>query len=209
MPEAGLWRTWKRDTVTGKLVPVTEKDWETTTVSGGQITRTFKPEALALHPTLASTHGIFQIENLDQMSIFWILMLYMAKHGEVGAVKEIILKMFDGAFGSLKHYMAQAGDNRITAWGAGRMISLVFERFGLISQIQAMDFASGNNIVTGFEVGKQFLSEVGGIIGSLVPWNFGTTEKDDGFPDQKTTVINEKPDREEGGRSITLEKKES
>lgn len=171
-------------------------------------------QKLKLNPTLARTHNIFELGNIDQMSLFWILMLYMAKSGQGDAVREIILKLFDGSFEALKQYAVAAHSNRITAWGAGRLTSCVLERFGIISQTQAADFTSGISIISGFQVEETLANQ----FIQILPW-VKAQNQEDGFPDQITIAgteykVTEKvvatpiPQPSGAGKSITLEKKE-
>ena len=163
---------------------------------------TFKDPVSGEVSSKESEHNIFRIENLDHMSLFWVLMLYLAKHGKSDVVERILFRMFDGAFTSLNSYSRVGAANRITAWGAGRLNSLVLERFGLISAEQARDFASGISLVAGFTITTELAETITKV---FKPLDLG--DRDDGFPDQLTIADSaEKPS--EVSKSITLEKKE-
>jgi hypothetical protein len=161
-----------------------------------------------LFPASVREHSIFNFQNLSSDALFWLLMFKLGKD-DPERVERILTKLFDGILSSMKSYSSASAANRITAWGAGRLNSLMLERFGLITRAQACDFASGISIIAGMQVVQD--------LASLLPWT-ALGDKDDGFPDQLTIAgteykLEEKVtatpiSRSEVGKSITLEKKE-
>lgn len=205
------WRPWVKVELAEKGANVTVTPEERKELTPEQLARLEAVEAkrYRLQPSSISPNSLFDLKNMMGNDIgFWLLMIILAKKGHVSEVKEIILSLFEGIFDGVTAYSKSSGANRITAWGAGRMNSLLLERFGLLTQAQAIDFSSGINVIAGFQIADDLLD--------LVPWKGLIGDRQDGFPDQLTIAdTTYKVGRERAarvltpvGKSITMEKKE-
>ncbi len=93
-------------------------------------------------------NSIFNIQNVGNDALFWLAVVVMAKKDPKSA-ERIILKMYDTAAISLRAYCHAGMANKVSAWGAGQLLSLFMERHGFITQEQALNFQLGQTIIAG------------------------------------------------------------
>lgn len=150
-------------------------------------------------PSTFSTHNVWNISQVPDMAMFWLILLKLSKDNPK-MVERIILKLFDAFGDSLDAFCRAGSSNRISAWGSARLLSLFAERFGLISQMQASDFNMGLALITGAEVAEELTS--------LVPWKSISPDID--FPQTVVlgskfkTIRTEKPIVTKTGLSLPL-----
>lgn len=110
------------------------------------------------------THSLFNISNLNENMLMWLFLLNLTKSPEGMKILGDMAKGLIDAFGkSLNAYCRAGTGNRVAAWGSGRLLSLLMERFGVITQMQATDFSIGINIITGASVAEGFIDTLQGI----------------------------------------------
>ncbi len=123
-----------------------------------------------------NTPNIFSVENVPQDLMFWALMILMMKH-DPKSVERILVTLFNNMGNALNNYCRAGSANAIAAYGSGRLLSLFMERFGLITQGQALSFSVSLMAIQGIETAQD-------IIQLITPWN--VLKKDIDFP---TTVV--------------------
>lgn len=135
--------------------------------------------AARLNPSVLSEPSIFNLSNVQNDFLFWLLLLKLSKN-DPKSVERILIHLFDSAGEALDAFCRAGSSNRISAWGSARLLSLYMERFGLITQPQAIDFINGLNVLTGLEVAEE--------LSTLIPWKAFTPDID--FP--QTVVLGSK-----------------
>jgi len=119
------------------------------------------------------THSFFNMYNLNENMLMWLLLIRMAKTPEgMKHVRDIMLEVVKGTFDAMDSYCRAGSANRISAWGSGRLMSLILERFGMLTQGQAADFLITFNLITGAEIAEEFTA--------ILPWKALSSEID--FP---------------------------
>jgi hypothetical protein len=93
-------------------------------------------------------NSIFNMQNVGNDALFWLVMAVVAKKDPKSA-ERIIIKMYDTAGTSLRAYCHAGMANKVSAWGAGQLLSLFMERHGFITQEQALNFQLGQTIIAG------------------------------------------------------------
>lgn len=110
------------------------------------------------------TNSLFNISNLNENMLMWLFMIKLSKTPEGMKILGDISKGLIDAFGKgLNSYCKAGVGNPIAAWGSGRLLSQLMERFGIITLAQAIDFSVGINIITGANVVEGYLDTVQGL----------------------------------------------
>jgi len=123
----------------------------------------------------SGTHSVFDIANVSQDALFWLLLIKLGQK-DPKAVERILISLFNSIGSGLNAFCRAGSSNRISAWGSAKLMSLVMERWGWITQEQAAGYAMGLNIITGAEVAEEFTA--------MLPWR--SLKPDIDFP---TTVV--------------------
>lgn len=110
------------------------------------------------------TNSLFNISNLNENMLMWLFMIKLSKTPEGMKILGDMAKGLIDAFGkSLNAYCKAGVGNPIAAWGSGRLLSQMMERFGIITLAQAIDFSIGINIITGANVAEGYLDTIQGL----------------------------------------------
>jgi hypothetical protein len=118
--------------------------------------------------------GINDFTNMRENIFFYALMLKLAQSKEgLAIVKMCMDKLITGSMDALSDLARAGAANRITAYSSARLISLVMERFNLITQAQAVDFSISLNLITGAQAASDWIN--------ILPWEVMKT--DASFPD--------------------------
>ena len=112
--------------------------------------------------------------NFSENIMFYVLLLKLSQTPQgLAIVKSLMEKLVEGTMDALGN-LARAGvANRITAYSSGRLISLVLERFGMITQAQAIDYSISLNLITGAQAATDWIG--------LLPWT--VIKEDSTYPD--------------------------
>lgn len=110
------------------------------------------------------TNSLFNIENFNENMLMWVLMIKLSKTPEGLKVLDHMSKGILDALGKgLSAYCRSGSANKVAAWGSGRLLSLLMERFGIITLAQAIDYSIGINIITGAQIAEGYIDTLQGI----------------------------------------------